>query len=223
MEFIHAIELCNFYPCHNIGIDGRLRSPNFMALADPEGIGRSQKRIDSHPIDDLKNGKAQLGAVTPRLVAVGIEAALLRNDIKIIDGYGREILYSEQGRAEKIKRADIELEFEHYRRQHYPEKISRLTCIYLAEKTDAGKNLIHSMLGPEVEILEVKSSFCLGITKADVSWYDQYALNPKQEYIENYWSGIQFSEREAWEYLFDGCIEIEDEILLRVLNDGASL
>lgn len=194
-----------------------------MALADPDGIGRSQKKIDSHPIDDLRNGKAQLGAVTPRLVAVGIEAALLRNDIKIIDGYGREILYSEEGRAEKIKRADIELEFEHYRRQHYPEKVSRLTCIYLAERTEAGVNLIHSMLGPEVEILDVKSSFCLDITKADVSWYDRYALNPKQEYIENYWSGTQFSEREAWEYLFDGCIEIEDESLLMVLNNGASL
>lgn len=223
MEFIHAIDLCNFYPCHNIGIDGRLRSPNLMALADPDGIGLSQKRIDAHPIDELRYGKAQLGAVTPRLVAVGIEAALLRSDIKIIDGYGRETLYSEEGRAEKIKRADIELEFEHYRRQHYPEKVSRLTCIYLAERTVSGVNLIHSMLGPEVEILDVKISVCLGITKADVSWYDEYVLNPKQEYIENYWSGMQFSEKESWEYLFDGCIEVEDKSLLTVLDDGASL
>lgn len=223
MEFIHAIDLCDFYPCHNIGVDGRLCTPNFIALADPKGVGLCQKRIDDHPINDLRHGKVQLGVVTPRLVAVGIEAASLRNDIKIVDGYGRETLYSEEGRAEKIKRADIELDFEQHRRQHYPEKVSRLTCIYLAERTAAGVNLIHSMLGPEVEILDVKISVCLSITKADVSWYDEYVLNPEQEYIENYWSGMQFSEKETWEYLFDGCIEIEDKSLLTVLDRGASL
>jgi hypothetical protein len=191
-------------------------------LADPGGIGLGQKRIGDHAIDDLRYGKAQLGAVTPRLAAVGIEAALLRNDIKITDGYGREILYSEEGRAERIKRADIELEFEHYRRQHYPEKVSRLTCIYLAKRTSAGARLIHSMLVADAEILNVKIPVCLAITRADVSWYDEYVSNPEQEFIESYWSGRQFSETESWEYLLDGSIEVEDSSLLKVLEQGAS-
>lgn len=221
MKYIHAIDLCNFYPCHNIGIDGILRTPNLMALADPEGIGRIQKKVEEYTIEELRHGSAELGAITPRFVSVGIEAALLRNNTKITDGYGREILYSKESRSEKIKRADIELEFEHYRRQNCPEKVSRLTCIYLAERTAAGTKLIHYLLGDEVQILNVEITFCLAITKADVSWYDEYALNPRKEYIESYWSGQQFSENESWEYLLDGCIEVENDSLLAVLDHGA--
>jgi hypothetical protein len=34
-DFIHGIDLNNWYPCHNLALDGRLYSPDFAALRDP--------------------------------------------------------------------------------------------------------------------------------------------------------------------------------------------
>lgn len=220
MEFIHAIEISNFYPCHNIGIDGALYSPAF-----PTGIGKTQKQITEFSIEQLANGDLEtgMGMVTPRFANVCIETALLRKGQKIVNGYGQETIYSQETKDLKIKYADAELEFERVRRKYFSDKVSRLICIYLAERTKHGRELVQSMFGINVDVLEVKITHQLAISKVDVSWFDLYIDHPNEDYIIQYWSGSSKNEVPRWEYLLEGRIELEDSSLLHVLDNGTTI
>ncbi|MEZ8095616.1 hypothetical protein ACED51_16080 [Photobacterium swingsii] len=223
MNFIHAIDLYDFYPCHNIGIDGKLMSPGFLSKADPDGIGQFQKQITDFSIEQLKLGHAGLGVITPRFANVCIETALLRQNKPVINGYGDETLYSDETKELKIKYADAELAFENIRREQFPEQVSRLACIYLAERTDEGRSLVQEMLGDHVEVMDVKIVHLFALSQVDVSWFDSYIDEANDEFIVKYWNGQAQTDAPKWEYLLEGMIEIEDNSLINVLDNGATI
>ena len=198
-------------------------SPGFLSKADPSGIGQVQQQISDFSIEQLRLGQASIGAVTPRFANVCIETALLRQGIQIVNGYGEETHYSQETKKLKIKYADVELEFEKVRREQFPEQVSRLTCIYLADRNSEGRKLVQEMLGVHVEIMDVKIVYQLAISKVDVDWFDCYIGEPSEDYIIQYWKGLPKTDAPKWEYLLDGMIEIEDNSLLNVLENGVTI
>ena len=223
MTYIHAIDLDNFYPCWNLKIDGKLRTPNYLAAIDP-GLAKNHRNIDSYTIDELREYGPQDCGLTPRTIHSILKAAILRKGHKIVDGYDREILVSEESRNSIIEQADIELNFERVRRKYPNQQVSRLSCIWLAEHSEAGREHIKNMLGKDIYILSVRISNQLSLSKVDTAWFDAYCESHNSDFIDGYWSGASFSEHPKWEYLLDGEIEIENpDQLAYIKSNGASL
>ncbi|MFH4511517.1 hypothetical protein WKI32_11060 [Vibrio alginolyticus] len=79
------------------------------------------------------------------------------------------------------------------------------------------------MLGDNVEIMDVKIVHLFALSKVDVSWFDNYIDEAKDEFIVKYWNGQAQSDTPKWEYLLEGMIEVEDNSLLNVLDNGATI
>ncbi|MCI5070140.1 hypothetical protein [Acidovorax sp.] len=122
-----------------------------------------------------------------------------------------------------IETSDRELEFERLRRQFAPSVPSRLSCVYLAHGTDAGRAAIHAMLY-QPEIFEVRIECCLAACVVDSAWYDLYLNNPKLEYIENYWRLMAHPTESRPEILIDGVFHLSNRVQLVQLgvNTGDS-
>ena len=222
MKYIHAIDLDNFYPCLNLRNDGKLRTPNFIAAID-SGFAAAHHPIEQVSIDDLrKNGPRQCG-VTPRTGSAIIKAAILRRGQKMVNGYGKEILVTDETREFLMKCSDVELEFERVRREVSPNSVSRLSCLWLAERTPDGEQHIKNMLGNNIYILNVCVTRALNISRADTGWFDAYWDEGRPEYIVNYLSGEFFSSSLKWEYLLDGEIKVEDAEQLEYIKEHGTV
>lgn len=209
--FLHGISLSNFLPCWNLSLSGRISSPDFLAKLDA-GLAKSHKSIRDIDINQLKNGNFPEGVLTPRGGWYGHSFSLLRKGMHLQTGIKnpKEIPKEEEKRI--LRMGDIELKFEEMRRKIAPEAPSRLSCIYLAENSEAGREQIKKMLGDNIFLLKVKILMSERLAKADVRWFDAYCENQKEEYIENYWKGIsKDTKEECWEYLIDGIIVAIDQ------------
>lgn len=221
MKYVHAIDLDNPHPCWNLRISGgRLLTPDLSARLDP-GAAETYRPIGSIPIEELHSVGPYGNAVTPRAGYVLIRAAALRNNKSYLDGYGHEISISPESRCHLLRMADQELEFERVRRAVNKSLVSRISCLWLAERNEQGISHIREMLGGHVFILDVAIETCLALTRVDTSWFDAYWREPREEFAEGYWSQSQFSDNPRWEYLLEGSIVIENPAHLeQVVSKG---
>lgn len=221
MEFIHAIDLGNWFPCHNLALSGRLTSPN--ALLD-NGVGEIYRFIDDTPLEDLALGLHPPSAVTPRAAGEIVRAGILRQGMKIANGFNEVELMSDETKQDALRSSDVELAFERARREVAPSAVSRLSCLYLAERSAEGEAMLRAMLGRNVYILRVRTLLTLRLTKADPAWFDCFFESNEIEDARRYWRGIKKPGTESWEYLFDGVLEMEDLAQIEyVRKHGASL
>jgi hypothetical protein len=219
-KFIHAIDLDNPHPCWNLRIGGKLQTPNFIASID-RGISETYRSIGNISIEELRRIGPYGNIVTPRAGSVLIKAAMLRNNRSYLDGYGYEIRVSEDARTEVLRLADQELEFERVRRIVNNNYVSRISCLWLAERNEQGRAHIKSMLGEHIYILDVAVTVNMALTRVDTAWFDAYWVDPREEYIQGYWSQLPFGNTPKWEYLFDGELSIEDRAqLAHVVKNG---
>jgi hypothetical protein len=59
--------------------------------------------------------------------------------------------------------------------------------------------------------------------RVDTRWYDSYAKDPKNEFVEKYWLSELFDEAcPTWEYLVDGMIEVKNQSELEVLRQNCA-
>lgn len=209
MEFIHAIDLRNWFPCHNLALSGRLTSPNALAVLD-RGVGEIHQFIDNTPIEDLAAGLHPPSAVTPRAVGEMVRAGILREGIAIANGFNEVELMSDETKQYALRSSDVELAFEKVRREVMPSAVSRLSCLYLAERSAEGEAMLRAMLGRNVYILRVRPTLTLRITKVDAAWFDGFFESNDIEDVRRYWQGIEKPGFGNWEYLFDGVLEVED-------------
>jgi hypothetical protein len=209
MSYFHALDLDDFYPCWNLSLDGRIWSPNYLAKIDP-GVGGVHRPIEGLSIEELRQNGYQGGAITPRSTTLLIKAAILRQGQRMVDGYGNEILISEEERERILNLFDAELRIEEVRRSDYADRVSRLSCIWLADATQMGRQHLTNMLGPYVYITEVSISNCLSLSKVDTYWYDKFLESGDDDDIHRYWSGVAASNDATWEYLLDGEITVND-------------
>ena len=223
MEFIHAIDLRNWFPCYNLALSGRLISPNALALLD-KGVGEIHRLIDDTPLEDLALGLHPPSAVTPRATGEIIRAGILRQGMKIANGFNEVELMSEKTKQDALRCSDVELTFERIRREVAPNAVSRLSCLYLAERSEDGEAMLRTMLGEDIYILRVRLVFNLRLTKVDASWFDGFFDSNDVEDVHRYWQGLEKSGGKRWEYLFDGVLEVEDPVQIEfVRKHGAKL
>lgn len=150
MKYVHAIDLDNPHPCWNLRVSGgRLQTPNFIARIDV-GIAETHRPIGNISLEELRTIGPQGSVVTPRTGHVLMKAAMLRNHASHLDGYGREVLVSPETRNELLRLADQELEFERVRRAVGGNLVSRISCLWLAERNEHGISHVRSMLGNHV-------------------------------------------------------------------------
>lgn len=110
----------------------------------------------------------------------------------------------------RVETSDRELAFEIARRQIAPRSPSRLSCVFLAHGTDAGRGVINGVLR-RPEIFDVRIDCCLAATVADSTWYDLYLNAPKNEYLENYWKCLAHPEDSKPEILLDGVLQFTNK------------
>ena len=223
-DFIHGINLNNWYPCWNLALCGRIYSPDFAALSDP-GLAKSHCCVKDFSIEALKQSGTPMGVFSPRTSWYVWAAAIIRSGGHVrIDNIDTKSLQKEE--IDKIvAMGDIELAFEETRRNIAPNAVSRLACIWVAENTSIGQEHIRSMLGANTLILKVTIPSATCVSKVDTSWFDLYHHHSKQEYIEQYWQGVgQDPKSSKWEYLVDGIVEVNDpEGLEKIRKEGSHL
>jgi hypothetical protein len=223
MQFIHAIDLQNWYPCHNLVLSGCLHSPNALAFID-QGIGEQHQPIDNTPVEDLAQGLYPPSVITPRAMGEVVRAGILRNGQQIANGFNEVELISEETKRAALHCSDVELLFETVRRQVAPASPSRLSCLYLAERADVGEQMLRNMLGQNVYILRVVPLVSLQLARVDSAWFDDFFESRDPENVRKYWLGQQMGEVGRWEYLFDGVIKAEDpEQIEHIRKHGARL
>ncbi len=207
--FLHGVNLDDWYPCHNLEIAGRLWTPDFLALVEPEF---KFAPIDEFSIAELRAGKGQ-APLTPRSMWTVWASGIIREGGHVGIGQENTIWLSREQEVEILRLGDAELDFEEARREYSPKAVSRLSCIWLAENSAAGKEHILNMLhrsGTRVHVLRVKVIAKLGLTRVDTAWFDRYLSHPKDQYIAEYWNGVPGSTHPTWEYLLNGAIRAAD-------------
>lgn len=221
MEFIHAIDLRDWYPCHNLALSGRLISPNALALLD-KGVGEIHRSIDDTPLEDLAMGLHPPSAVTPRAAGEVIRGGILRQGLKIANGFNEVELMSEETRLHALRSSDVELTFERIRREVAPNAVSRLSCLYLAERSADGEAMLRGMLGRNIYILQVRPIVTLRLTKADAAWFDGFFDSNDVEDVRRYWNSLPKPDGEDWEYLFDGVLKVENPAQIEYVRKHGS-
>ena len=221
MTYLHAISLADFLPCNNFTIAGRIWSPNYLASIEP-GLGAVHKPVENFSIEDLRQNGYQGGAVTPRSATILIKAAMLRQRLHMVDGHGNEILVSAQEKQRILELSEAELSLEQLRRSVYPDKVSRLSCLWLADANEEGAKHIRSMLGDQVYMISVKISNQLALSKVNTHWFDEFIRTGDMDCAHRYWAGNAAPHGGRWEYLLDGEIVISDPEQLEYIRSYES-
>jgi len=114
------------------------------------------------------------------------------------------------------RRIKVELDFEKTRQLQFSNLPSRLSCLWVAENSKEGKEMLDNMFPDKFDrkIVLVELLPNSKIHKLDKRWYEQYYSDKNKEYILKYWQGIAFNEKPRWEFLIDGGFKISKEDLL---------
>lgn len=208
--FLHGIDLKNWYPCWNIPISGELWSPDLYTSGDP-AICAVHKSIRDLEISQLEMKPSSIiGFLSPRVMKYIWPAAVIREGGRV--GYGlHNTDWLPDAEMDFIEESDIELKFEEVRRKILPNAASRLCCLFVAENTQYGIELIKKIFpNNDLRIVKVTIPMALRFNKVDSKWFDEYHENPKDEYIKNYWMSVPYDESvPTWEYLLEGLIKIK--------------
>lgn len=198
-------------------------SPNALALVD-KGIADVHQFIDDVPLEELAMGFHPQTVVTPRAAGEIVRAGILRQGMKIANGFNEVELMSEETKQDALRCSDVELTFERIRRKVAPSAVSRFSCLYLAERSVQGEAMLRAMLGRNSYILLVRPTLTLSLTQADAAWFDGFFDSGDIEDIQRYWQGLEKPGGKKWEYLFDGVLEVEDPMQIEYIRrHGANL
>ena len=219
VTFLHAIDLNNRTACEYIVNGGSINSL-FASTID------TNHRSDYYfiKLDDYRNHSDDIfkGAINPRCKILYL-ASFIRKGKNIRVG-GKPL--SSWQKKHYLRLSEIELSFEAVRRDIAPEAPSRLTCLYLADNSEDGRNNIDTMLSfftrPltfEVNILQPY----IGFHYADNRWLEAYIENPQPEFIQNYWLKKGYDDKPVWEFLLEGSVTIKKEDDLAFIKNTGNL
>jgi hypothetical protein len=221
--YLHGIYLTDKLKCENIRETGTLCSLMYTSLF----VSGSRSDYYTMPFDQLKSKADEIftGLINSR-AALLVQAALVRKGIQLKNNQS-SMPMSKKEMNMILKKADIELEFERYRRDLALGIPSRLTCLYLAEDDEDlnGRLNIQNMLTqlewrPHVFQVEIENN--LGLHKADNRWYDAYFYDTKPEYIVNYWSSTPLNSVSSWEFLLEGSVRFSSQDEIEMIKSQGS-
>jgi hypothetical protein len=214
--FYHGVILSGeygWYAALNVLESGMLQTPNYIAYWDPNFASRhcSARYQD---IRSLKYNGQNIGGLTPTALHYINIASGIREGLHIRKGAIKLAKDQERG---IIDRSKIEIKFEMERRKYAKNAVSRLECLYVADKESVIKEMFN--YHPDLVILKVKIAEALNCTRVDPKWYEGYRQTRTKKYIKKYWTGQTYNEGILnWEYLVDGLIIIDDTKNLAYLN-----
>jgi len=210
--FTHGIKINDPIVCHNFVEVGELWSIDFIGTLDPSLKDR-HKCINEVTLDDLRIDPPK-GLIQPRAAWFMWAGSRIRQGKRIFSGKtGKTKWLSKEQMDRVLFLSDIELEFERVRREVVPDAVSRLSCLWVAEDTEAGRNHIREMFSPssDIFILKVQIPIARNVTKADTAWFNKYYENQNTDYIVQYWQSTSSgSGSPTWEFLVDGVIKVDD-------------
>lgn len=79
--------------------------------------------------------------------------------------------------------SEIEIDFEMGRRKYSPEAPSRITCLFMVENNDQGRDLLNEIYGYskkklyEPELLKIGICQLARFSKVDCNWFNKYGEN----------------------------------------------
>lgn len=205
--FLHAIDPGDVMAVHNLCLIGSLTSAVF-GPRDPAGFD-----IREAPIETLMRDLPR-GTLSPWAVNCLFTAAIIRGGGKTGNGVPpyRTQWHDEAQRAKALALSDTELALERVRREVAPQAPSRLTCLFLAEDTDEGRQGLVAMY-PRRRIVKVMLTHCLRAFRADPLFRDEHLVTvpPSDDLARSYWSGSAHSQHRMWEWLLDGQIALHPD------------
>lgn len=175
-------------------------------------------------MDDLRDFKcSNNGVMSQRMWGILFKASAYRNNLTLRDGYGSIINPSEELKLKTIQLADAELEFERIRRESYPREVSRLSCLWLSDRSPSVDQRIYEMLGADAYLLDVEVVGYLNHSEADSRWFDRYLSSPNENFIHSYWSLLSESSNPSIEILLDGAIRCINDDQVAYIQDHGNL
>jgi hypothetical protein len=218
-NFIHALNLRNFFACHNLSVDGSLWTPNFLGIVD-EGLRKTHRHIDDISIEELRAAGPTGNALAPRVATYIIPGAIWDAGLRLADGYGHQVQVGEVKKANMIDTRDAELAFEVGRREYSPSGTSRLSCIWLADDSADGEAVVRHMFGANSHVVIVRMTIThqLSLSRADARWFEDYCYSPSKSKVENYWREIPHPDGPRWEWMLDGRVELSNSEDLELIR-----
>lgn len=190
-----------------------------IGAASTSGLAAAYVSVRDVPIEVLRTSGPPQGVLAPRAAQFVSAASIARRGGHV--GVGVENTnWLSQEQADRILRlGDIELAFEARRRELLPDGASRLSSLYVADGSEAGRAHIREMLGNQVFVVEVSIPAAIRVSKADTRWFDRYCETPDPQFIDQYWKSVPGPDGDpTWEYLVDGAIQVEDTASLEYIR-----
>jgi hypothetical protein len=172
-----------------------------------------QPSIRDAPIDVLrKQPHAWPATLMSPFATTALLAAMHRSGMRL--GMGVTPYPTHWYSAEEITQiltvADRELLLEETRRNTAAEAPSRLTCLWAAEDTVAGRNWVERMMGHNSFVIPVELLAAMRAARCDAHWLE--LLHDRPDVAGRYWSDEPADREEPlWEYLLDGTIRARDQ------------
>ncbi|WP_343735233.1 hypothetical protein [Acidovorax sp.] len=199
---------------HNLVISrGLLYSVEVLGRLD-EGLAKTYRPVSEIPLDELRRDCLTGNVLAPRVAAIGMKAVMLARGMIPEGFFGLPVMHSTRRILETW---DAELAFEEGRRVYAPSAPSRLSCIWLAEDSPAGRSSIAGAVR-NAHVCAVDVIYSLAIWGADAGWWTDYMNGPQSVYVERYWSGVRHPRAPEPEILLDGIIKIQPADLDALLS-----
>ncbi|MEO3402826.1 hypothetical protein AAFN85_02925 [Mucilaginibacter sp. CAU 1740] len=207
-KFLHAIDLNNQQTCQFIVQSGSINS--LMQLGFWTELPMDYYH---YSLEELRDNADQIfeKAVSPRGEIMFLASQLRKGLTLKVGGNPREL--TDEAKEKLLRKSDLELEMERGRRLYKHDAPGRLTCLYFAEDNDEGRANLGRMLAhfKQPYLLDVRVMYpTMADHRVDNRWYEAYADDPKEEYLEKYWVGEPFNDLPAWEYLLEGSLMVAD-------------
>lgn len=196
---LHCIDLSDKVKCLNLCSTGTLSSLLTMQLfiddKKPNPMHLDIEKLRSCTAEEIN------GLSSPRMLFV-FQRSMLKT-------YSRPLTENEE---KQVRKGDLEIEFERSRRIYCPAAPSRLSCLYLVDNDTRGWDTLGNMFRrvfKDPMIFEVSIFNQFELMRFDYNWVELYYDNPKEEYLESYWSGEMYDSKvPSWEYLLEGTIQL---------------
>lgn len=207
--FIHAIDPTSWLVCYNLRIQPSLSSPDQLASQDP-GLRASHVSLRDTPIEELKTNSRLSSVVTPRVAKTLIPGAIVESGGHVGIGVEQTKWLSAQQEDSVHDWASIELKFEQRRREIVPDAASRLSCLWIAEDNELGRQNIEAMFGAEKFIMHARILKQSRISRVDTAWFDKFVQTRDEAFIDAYWRGSALiKDAPRWEFLLEGTLRFD--------------
>lgn len=201
-NLLYKVNLDDFLVCWNFHNSGSIFS---LSVAQSEAYGNVHP-VYTSSLTDIQSGKGVSGFSAPRL-AMTQQAFLLNTGVTLYKG-NNPLPQSEIDYIHFI--ADFELKAEQVRRTLRPYAPSRLVCIFAADNSPIGQQMLNKMFnGGGRDYIVNCEAIVNNHVRLDSKWLDEYFKTNDIMALEQYWLGSAVpNSTPHYEFLIEGIIKL---------------